>query len=163
LAGLILATIVLEVAHRRGHFALVLLTVVIGFGISLAAINVDGFITNQNVALAQAGNELDVNHLNTLSADAVPAMIRRYQDPALPQEIKDGLGAALACRQKLVENAEKRPWQAFNFSQARAARLLKTNSPGWYTYQPYQEEVNLWKIMVNGEEVYCEGFGVGMD
>ncbi len=163
LAGLILATIVLELIHRRGHFALVLLTAVVGFGISLSVINVDGFIVNQNITRAQAGSELDVQHLNTLSVDAVPAMIRQYQDPKLAQEIKDGLGSALACRQKLVENSEKRPWQAFNLSQARAARLLKVNAPLWSTYQPFQEEVNLWMIMVNGEKVYCEGFGVGID
>ena len=65
LAGLILATIVLELVRRRGHFALVLLSVVVGFGISLAVINVDGFIVNRNVDRALAGEEFDIAYLNT--------------------------------------------------------------------------------------------------
>ena len=163
LAALIAVTIVLELLSRRGHFALALLACVVGFGITLAVVNVDGMIVNRNVARARAGSELDVNHFNSLSADAVPALLRNYQSAGLPQEVKDGLGAALACRQKLLEDTTPRPWQSFNLSQSRAARLLKVNAGAWSAYQPYQEEINLWKIKVNGEELYCEGFGSEMD
>lgn len=163
LAALIAVTIVFELLSRRGHFALALLACVVGFGITLAVINVDGFIIDRNVARARAGSELDVNHINSLSTDAVPALLRNYQSAGLPQEVKDGLGAALACRQKLLEDTTPRPWQAFNFSQARAAQLLKTNSQLWNEYHPYKDQFGSWKIFIEGEPVFCNGTGYGMD
>lgn len=155
LAGLILATIVLELIHRRGHFALALLTVIVGFGISLAVINVDGFIVDRNVNRAQAGSELDVQHLNTLSADSIPAMIRKYQEPALPQEIRDGLGTALACRVVTMIDPAKRPWQAFNLAYSQAYRLLQTHAPSWSAYKPYKSSFGEWFIKYDGEEISC--------
>ncbi len=157
LAGLILVTIVLEILRRRGNFALVMLICVIGFGASLALINVDGFIADQNIDRAVQGQDLDIEYLNSLTNDAVPTLIQRYLDPALPASLKDDLGSVLACRAVLADVTEERPWQGYQLGQAKAYRLLQDKSDLWKQYEPYlvgQE----WKIKVGGEEISCRTY-----
>ncbi|HNR02124.1 MAG TPA: DUF4173 domain-containing protein [Anaerolineaceae bacterium] len=157
LAGLILVTILLELVKRRGRFALSLLVAVVGFGATMAFINIDGFIVQRNVARAEAGGELDVAHLTTLSADAVPQLLRHYQEPELTAEVKDRLGSTLACMEKVTNDPADLPWQEFNFSQGRAYRLLQDNAGGWSQFKPYQVHQE-WMIRLNGEEISCSNF-----
>jgi hypothetical protein len=159
LAGLILVTIVLELLRRRGNFALAMLICVVGFGASLALMNVDGLIADQNINRAVNGEQLDVAYLNSLSSDAVPTLIKRYQDPALPSSLKDDLGSVLACREKDTENPAAQPWQGYQFGQAQAYRLLHENSDLWKQYKPYLEAES-WMIQVNGEEINCSYVGM---
>ena len=154
LAGLIVTLIVLELLRRRGHTALALVVAVIGFGASLAMLNVDGFIVNRNVQRAAAGEELDLAYLNTLSSDAVPDLLTNYKDPNLSPEAVHKLGAALACREKTTNDPGTLPWQSFNFSQARAYRLLQENADLWSQYKPYLVS-NDWVIAMDGEEISC--------
>ena len=158
LAGLILAAVALEILRRRGQFALALLVCVVGFGISVAVINQSGFIVDRNVARAQMGHELDVAHLNTLSDDAIPALIRNFNEPVSGNGVKDGLGAALACRQKLLEEDRVYDWREFNLSRARAARLLEQNAASWSDFQPEQDDSRFWTIQVDGETINCNGY-----
>ena len=97
LAALIVVTIVLEILRQRGRFALALLVAGLGFAITLAVMNVDGFIVRQNVARTAQGEELDFNYLQQLGTDAVPAMVTAYQHPDLPQrsQRRVGVGAGL--------------------------------------------------------------------
>ncbi|HOW92407.1 MAG TPA: DUF4173 domain-containing protein, partial [Anaerolineaceae bacterium] len=157
LAALIVTVVVLEMSRRRGHIALALVITAIGFGASLAILNVDGFIVSRNVQRVAAGEELDLAHLNTLSTDAVPQMLMNYNDPALPKEAHDKLGAALACREKVTNDPGTQAWQTFNFSQARAFNLLQKNKALWSQYQPYSSQ-NEWWIVVDGEHVPCSTF-----
>jgi hypothetical protein len=161
LAALILAVVVLELVRRRGHAAFALLIAVVGFGASLAVLNVDGFIVNRNVTRAAAGEELDVEYLNALSSDAVPQLLANYTNPALPENVREKLGAALACRVKVTNDPASLPWQEFNVSQARAFKLLTGNSELFRDYQPV-ERANEWFILVDGEEIPCSTY-VGFD
>ena len=161
LAALLVVTIVLELIHKRGHMGLALLIVLVGFGASVAILNVDGFIVNQNVRQAGSGEALDVSYLNSLSTDAVPAMIHQYSNPAVPVATREKLGASLACRQKVTNNPSELPWQEFNLSQANAYQLLQKNASTWQQYQPYQMD-NEWYILVDGEEIACSSF-MGFD
>ena len=140
---------------------LALLIVLVGFGASVAILNVDGFIVNQNVRQAGSGEGLDVSYLNSLSTDAVPAMIHQYSNPAVPAATRKKLGASLACRQKVTNNPSELPWQEFNLSQANAYQLLQKNASTWQQYQPYQMD-NEWYILVDGEEIACSSF-MGFD
>ena len=161
LAALILAVVVMEIARRRGHIAFAILIAVVGFGASLALLNVDGFIVNRNVSRAAAGEELDVAYLNALSADAVPQLLANYTDPALPKNVREKLGAALACREKVTNDPGSLPWQEFNLSQARAFDLLVENAELLRDYQPV-ERAHEWFILVDGEEIPCSTY-VGFD
>lgn len=159
LAALILVAIILELARRRGNFALALLVCIVGFGASLVLVNVDGFIAKSNVSRAVEGEELDVQYLNSLTSDAVPALITMYQDSSLPKEVKDKLGAALACREKVTIDPAEDPWQGYQFGQAQAYSLLHENSNLWKQYKPYRMNSD-WMIQVNGEEISCVVYGM---
>lgn len=154
LAGLILVTIVLELIRRRGHFALALLVMVVGFGASLAVINVDGFIAARNIDRALKGEELDEVYLNQLSVDAVPVMIEHYLDPALPSSAKTKLGLALACREKLTNDPAAIQWQGYSIGLARAYRLLQQNSDSWSQYSAQLIDGETW-VLQDGTEIYC--------
>ncbi len=154
LAGLILVTIVLELLRRRGNFALAMLICVVGFGATLVLMNVDGLIANQNINRAIQGEELDAVYLKSLSSDAVPTLIKRYQDAALPASLKDDLGSVLACREKITENPAAQPWEGYKLGQAQAYRLLQENAGSWKQYKPYLQGRS-WMIRVNGEGIYC--------
>jgi len=157
LAGLILTAMVLELVKRRGRFALALLVAVVGFGATMAIMNIDGFIVQRNVARAEAGDELDVVHLTTLSADAVPQLLQQYQESGLGLEVKNGLGTALACMEKVTNDPADLPWQEYNFAQARAVQLLRDNAPSWNQFKPYQVNQE-WMIQLNGKEISCSNY-----
>lgn len=161
LAGLILVTIVLELVRRRGHFALALLVMVVGFGATLALINVDGFIAARNIDRALKGKKLDEVYLNDLTVDAVPVLIDRYLDPTLPASIKDKLGLTLACREISTTVPAAIQWQGFRIGQARAYRLLQENATSWSQYKSYIDQDDWW-ILEDGTQIYCgtdETFG----
>jgi hypothetical protein len=113
------------------------------------------------VTRAAAGEELDVEYLNALSSDAVPQLLANYTNPALPENVREKLGAALACRVKVTNDPASLPWQEFNVSQARAFKLLTGNSELFRDYQPV-ERANEWFILVDGEEIPCSTY-VGFD
>jgi len=161
LAALIVTVVLLELVRRRGHFALALLVALVGFGVSLAILNVDGFIVNRNVQRAQAGEELDLGYLNTLSTDAVPQLVNNYSNEELPLETREMLGAALACREKTTDDPKMLPWQGYTLSHARAYKLLQENAATWSQYKPFMQ-YNEWLIRVNGEDIPCSNF-LGID
>jgi len=65
---------------------------VVGFGASLALLNVDGFIVERNVARAAAGEELDVEYLSSLTSDAVPQLLESYNNAELSADMRERLG-----------------------------------------------------------------------
>jgi hypothetical protein len=130
LAALLVVTIVLELIHKRGHMGLALSSCWLVLA-RVAILNVDGFIVNQNVRQAGSGEALDVSYLNSLSTDAVPAMIHQYSNPAVPVATREKLGGSLACRQKVTINPSELPWQEFNLSkQTRTIAAEKRFKPG---------------------------------
>ncbi|GAB4494905.1 MAG: hypothetical protein OHK0052_01110 [Anaerolineales bacterium] len=133
---LLAALVVLEWLGRTRAFGLTLLACSLGFGLTLNFMNVDGWITRQNILLAQSGSPLDVDYLLILSADSTPTVIRAYQNPSLPQDLRDQLGAVLVCQQaRFTETAQQQHWQSYNFSLAHAVRLLndQTSNLSGYT------------------------------
>jgi hypothetical protein len=159
LAALIVVTIFLELFRRRGHFALALLVMTLGFGATLAVMNVNGFIANKNIARAVAGEDLDVPYLVSLSSDAVPTLFEKFTEAATPKAIKEDLGYALACRSVLMDDPSTQPWQEFNISTTVAWNLLQTNKSVLSKYKVQDSNDRGWYYMKNGEKISCFDYG----
>jgi hypothetical protein len=135
LAGLLVASIVLELVHKRGYFGLALLVMVVGYSATLGLINVDRFVAQANLDRAAQGQDLDVDYLISLSNDAVPLYVQTYLDSSQPQAIHDDLGAVLACRVVMINEEVPSDWRAFRIGRAQAQQLLAANSSAWSQYQ----------------------------
>lgn len=152
LGVLLVATIVLEIAQRQRAFALMAVFVAVGFGLTLNLINVDAFIVRQNVALAQSGHPLDMQYLRTLSNDAVPQMVTEYQRTDVSADIKERLGAVLACEVAGYEDLNYQPkWMSYHFSSARAVNSLQSVAAGLPTLKIDQ----YGSTEVQGKTFYC--------
>lgn len=162
LAGLILAAIVLEVLRKRGHFALALLIMMVGFTASLGLMNVDGFVTHQNVQRAQSSGDVDVEYLSTLSSDAVPALVSEYLKPNQPEVVHQALGAELACRVATGEDPATLPWQSFRFGRTQAYKLLLKNQSAWSEFTAVKDVTNGWQVITAGGIHSCTSYQ-GMD
>jgi hypothetical protein len=163
LGALIVVAVVLELLRKSGRFALALMIAIVGFSATLAVMNVDGFIVQQNVKRAAAGEELDFNYLQQLSADAVPAMVNTYLQPGMHTDVKEVLGSALACRTAelnapVVGDSGLKSWQSFSISESKAARLLTDNAGTWSTYKVSDDEERGLTIMLDGAERSCAGY-----
>lgn len=156
LAGLIVATIVLEVLKKRGHFALALLILVVGFTATLGIMNVDGVVVHENVDRAVSTGKIDGSYLAGLSDDAVPAMINEFLKPGQSQIVKDTLGAELACRTQLLPEQEKPSWQAFRFGDLVADNLLIANQDAWASYKPVLGNVGDWIVTAGNSRHNCK-------
>ena len=113
LAGLLAGSALLEVLKQRSRFALLLIIFAAGYSLNLAIINLDGFVAGKNIQRAAAGEEFDSQYLAALSADALPVMLREYQDGGTAPEIKDALGAIVACKVHDYNLRIDQPWQSF--------------------------------------------------
>lgn len=174
LGVLLAATVVLDLTGRRRAFGLTALAVAAGFVLTLAVMNVDGFIVNQNTARAEEnfvissgdsarlsdGSRLDMAYLDTLSDDAVPALLTQFR-AAQPGAKRDALGSSLACHSALwhQRHSDSR-WTAFNVPAARAAKLLVAAAPELSEYPVHQiSEYGEYVVQVGGEERICGGYG----
>jgi len=173
LGVLLAATVVLDLTGRRRAFGLTALAVAAGFVLTLAVMNVDGFIVNQNVArlgdhaiittageAMSDGRTLDLAYLDNLSDDAVPALLAQFR--AAPRGTpRDALGSSLACHSALWQqrHSDSR-WTAFNVPAARAAKLLVDAAPELSEYPVHQiSEYGEYAVQVGGEERVCGGYG----
>lgn len=160
LAVLLVFTILLEALHRRGRFALFLLICSTGFVFSLGMINVDGLIVRQNIRQTMEGQELDFQYLNSLSTDAVPAIVSKFNDPSLPEKLHDLLGASLSCRtadEKDTAGTDD-DWTAFHYADLTARKLIDQQSEKLTAY-PIQPEGNgIIRVKVGGTTLPCLDF-----
>lgn len=162
LGALLAAVIVFEIIQQRGRFGLAFLIFNIGFVLTLGALNVDGFIARQNIARTLQGEELDAEYLSQLSNDIVPILYREFHNPALAQDTRDQLGGELSCRTARLLEEEKRPWQAFHFSDQVARKLLFARHTEWQAY-PIQRMYNSLQVTVNGQTRNCTMSFYGWD
>ncbi len=113
---LLAAVLVLEIIPYRRGFAMAAFLTVIGFGLTLNAINVDGFIVKANVARVADGKELDYLYFQELSTDSVPQALQEFRSMR-STDAKHLLGASLACRASTLEIQLKNwQWQGYHIS-----------------------------------------------
>lgn len=133
--GLALLVILgLLLTHQMRRVAAAALLWGLGFGLLVGLWNVDGWVVRQNVQRAVSGQELDGDYLQTLSADAVPELIRQAQRPAVPAAAREALLIGLACRATQAQPVVT-PWPAFHLSKARAAQDLTRYAGLWQAYK----------------------------
>ena len=106
----------------------------LGFALSLALINVDGSIVQQNVRRASAGEELDVAYLASLSTDSVPALVQAFQSDSLPAGTRAAAGAVLACRKYTSPQQPDTDWRAFTLTGFWSESALQKVQPGLKGY-----------------------------
>jgi hypothetical protein len=78
--GIFLAWFLFGLWRRPDRFALGAMIIGMGFVVTLNVLNPEAFIVRQNIARYWAGGDLDVRYLESLSADAVPALVAAVVD-----------------------------------------------------------------------------------
>jgi len=159
LGVLLVAAILFELIQRRGYIALALLAACAGYCLTLAGINVDGLIAQQNIDRARRGATFDTLYLRELSEDAIPTLLEAFDRSDLSEELHNEIGGALACRYAMLDQ-EAIPWQSVHLSKIRARRLLIERYPDLSQY-PVTDKVYNLVVEVNGVEESCtvyEGF-----
>jgi hypothetical protein len=133
---LFVAIVVLEIIHRERYFALAALLASFGFAISLFFFNVDRTIVVHNVLRAVQGKHFNIAHLASLSSDVVPALEEKFLDPSLPQNVHEGIGAALLCYINLNQKADASSgdWRSFNYSRWQADWAISVLQNQWQAY-----------------------------
>jgi len=156
LAALLGAIILLEILQQRGRFALALVLACLGFSLTLGFLNVDGFIARANVGRALQGKELDGHYLDGLSADAVPTLVRAFDDPALPAVAHEQLGAGLACRTFKLADEKTSAWPSFHLAEAQSRRLLVENQEQWKDYSVRVSDLNGRYVQLGNQVYRCD-------
>lgn len=154
--GVLLAvTVYLEVSDRLRAFATVCLLVALGFGVTLVALNVDGFIARQNLARAAQGEDLDVPYLVSLSDDAMPDLYSVYVQSISGSPLKGQITGIFACRYRdALRSPAPDKWQSYNWSRASANTIftkiegdLPVSETKTYSSAP---------LIIDGQQVICE-------
>jgi len=135
LGVLLVAVLILEIKRYRRGFAMAAFFTLIGFGLTLNVMNVDGFIAGANAARAEKILDLDYQYLQELSTDSVPPTLEAFRDTKEPQ-VKHLLGAALACRASILETQlENWRWQGYHVSFNNALYALRDARPELTDYR----------------------------
>jgi hypothetical protein len=153
---LLVAVVVLELIRKQRSFALATLVASIGFVLTLNIINIDNLIVKQNIQRTLQGEELDTYYFQSLSSDAIPAIVEAQKNPQLSEQDRDGLSATLACQIAVTaEDRESQTWSSFHWADHRAWGLLINNRDLFKAAQVYRDQNQVWWVMVNGESQPC--------
>lgn len=95
----------------------------LGFALTLNVLNVDDFIVRRNADRWQAGAELDIDYLTSLSEDAIPALAALAGE--LPPNLRGALVPRLACQQAWLDQRQQEGWPATHLSVIRARAALR--------------------------------------
>ena len=127
LGFLFVTVVVLEIVREERYFAFAAILASVGFAASLTWVNVDAATVRHNVPRTLHGKNLNVAHLASLSSDAVPALAHEFYSESYPQNVHEGIGAALTCYLDNDSNYEKTmsDWRSFNLSRWRAHNALQ--------------------------------------
>jgi hypothetical protein len=121
LAALFAFLLILLIIRRPRYFATGALLAAIGFIVTMNVMNPDAFIVRQNLARYEAGEELDVDYLGSLSEDAVPYLIPLLDEPGIREEVGPWLRYHL---DELDARGARSGWPSYHVSIDRAYRAL---------------------------------------
>jgi hypothetical protein len=122
---LLVAALVLELINKPRVFGLAALLTAFGFGLTLNILNPDASIVKLNLKPEYTIEELDAQYLLSLSSDAIPNLVKAFQESKLPDKTHDQLGAVLSCaRYNLKQDRQDDSWQSFHFSRHAAVQYL---------------------------------------
>jgi len=156
LAALLIAFLVLLAMHRLRSFAPIAAAAGLGFVATLSIVNVDGFITAQNLQRFEETGDLDVEYLAQLTPDAIPTIavwLGRAGMSTSPE-----LNAQLACRAGvLTAELSNQSWQSFHVGRQRARNALAGIGDDLSGHQVWREGMVWFVADPDGEEVPCMG------
>lgn len=142
---LLAAVLVLEIINYRRGFAMAAFLVLVGFGLTLNVLNVDGFIVRANVERAVNDDKLDYTYFQELSTDAIPETLNQFR-AVKDSGVRDMLGVSLVCRQAALEDRLKDwQWQGYNLSYNTALLSLRDAGPELKDYQIIRTEDGTWR------------------
>ena len=154
------AVVLLEILHRERAFAAAALITALGLAASLALLNVDGFIVQQNVNRAMLGQGLDVPYLVSLSNDSVPILVNEFRSTSLPGMTRDAVGAVLFCRLHSDSTRSIEDWRSFTISTWQANLAFNGVKSQLSGYRVIDERWPV-KILTPGNVSYdCRGSGL---
>ena len=105
------------------RFAIGAFVAVLGFVLTLNAINPDAFIAERNLARYQATGKLDVHYLTTLSEDVVPALVLAMDQ--VTGDEREVLSNHLRSRlERMEENTRWQNWPSLHLARWQAYELL---------------------------------------
>ena len=157
---LLIARVVIELLAKQRAFINLALLAAVGFALTLNLLNVGGFIVHRNIERADRGEELDVSYLANLTTDAVPVLVEEFTAGGHNNDVREGIGAALACQQyNLKDNASRRStWQSFHLSDRRAMLALDSVQTRLQDYQVDDTDYPVEVVTPGGESTYCENY-----
>jgi len=161
---LLIVTIALEILRKEHLFTLAMLIASFGFAVSLPILNVDAFIVNQNIqremhTQANDSTDLDAQYFLDLSDDAVPVLADAYNDKALPNNIHEKVGAALACvRYNRGLDDRKLSWQSFHFATLNADNALASIKNDLKGYKINDTDYPATVSTPSGEQFSCSTY-----
>lgn len=85
-------------------------------------LNPDLFITQRNIDHYNTIGELDIDYLNSLSEDSIPAMIKGLA--VTNDELRKNIALQLYRRAQNIDFPAFNQWQSFNISRMRADKIL---------------------------------------
>jgi hypothetical protein len=158
--GLLLISVaVLEVTRKMRRLALILVLFLIGFGVTINLMNIDRFIVNRNINRlltplnGQDTESLDTDYLLSLSNDAVPPLVDYFNDPDVPQSLRNEIGGILACRLSQIDQNRQQPWTSYHYARSRAFDMLLSQEAALEEY--LSGGPGSHSIIVNGVERPC--------
>ncbi|MBG0787532.1 MAG: DUF4173 domain-containing protein [Anaerolineaceae bacterium] len=162
---LLLVAAILELTRKMYRLPLAVVLFIFGFGVTVNVVNLDRFITEQNIILAMNDDGesdyvgLDARHIFYLSYDSIPPLVEYYDRADLPEELHEEIGGILACRAVTAEPPESKTWYSWQASRATALSLLESRSEELKA--EYLEYSNLdgWEVTVNGQQSLCLPYG----
>ncbi len=163
---LLVVTIVLEIMRKEQYFTFAMLVASFGFAMSLPIVNVDAFIVKQNIAHeiksvtssnSSTRSDFDEQYLAELSDDAVPALVDAFKSKDISEDLREQVGAALACVRysRGQERPDEFPWQSFHFARFNADKALAPIDAKLDDYQIDQQEWSASVTTPSGEEFQC--------
>lgn len=152
---LFLAILGLEIAQKHRYFTLASLAAVAGFVLTMNLVNVDSFIIRRNIQRQKSEEAaLDTHYLHTLSADAIPTLIEKWDDPALSSLEQDEIEAVLACRAFTLMEKEIK-WQSFTLPVYRSQKALEQNGKLWKDVELLEDQYGNTYTEVGEKKFYC--------
>jgi hypothetical protein len=142
IAALFLGFLILLLTGRLRHITLVVVSVVLGYTVSLNLLGVDSFIVRQNLSRYGASGKIDLAYLSGLSTDAVPGLVAISGQ--LSPASRSGLLPQLACKERMIsEELQASAWPEYHLSLVAAERALKSIGEQLRPYEVIREEEGL--------------------
>ena len=127
--GLLLVTVVvLEIIRKERFVTFAALIASFGFAISLSVISVDAATVKHNLPRALQGVNINIDHLSSLSTDAVPPLVKEFQNPEYTEFHHQQIGAIIVCymHYQSYDRENANDWRSFNLSRWKAKQAIES-------------------------------------